>query len=165
MIIVYYGADIEKRDHIRTVLQSLPYSFIEIGDEASDTVLKDIEADSKDLRGDSPLFMYYKNETHDTVKHVESALGFSVMRKAMENEFNQNWKLKDLMHEINEEAEYFIVREKLYMLVQNADVKRMEEDEEYAQLMAASYGLIEQEDAPVDLLEFAIELIEKKAPK
>ena len=165
MIIVYYGTDIEKREHIHAILETLPYSFIEIGDEASEQILKDIQTDSQDLKGDSPLFMYYKDETHDTVKHVESALGFTVMRKAMENELNQNWKLKDLMHEINEEAEYFIVRERLYALVQNADVKRMEEDEEYAQLMAASYGLIEQEDAPVDLLEFAIELIEKKAPK
>ena len=165
MIIVYYGRDIEKRDTIVKTLQSLSYDFIEVGDSAGDMLMKEIQTSTGDLNGTSNLFMYYKSETHETVKNVESHLGFTVIRKAMENELNQNWKLKDLMAEINEEAEYFIVREKLYDLVQKADMQRMEKDDEYAQLLAASYGLIEQEDAPKELLEFAIELIEKKAPK
>lgn len=163
MIIVYYGKDIDLQDPIQKALCALNIPYLEIGDDCLNIELKDIQQSSKDLKGTYPLFMYFIDEEYETVKKLSSLLNFPVPRKAMQNENNKQWTLKALMEEIEEEVEYFQVREQLYGLVQKADVKRMETDDEYAQLMAASYGLIEQEEASVDLLKFAIELIEKKA--
>ena len=163
MIIVYYGKDIDRKEKIREAFCTLSIPYLEVGDDCLSTLLKDIHESSANLKGSHPLFMYFIEEEYETIKKLSSLLDFSVPRKCMQNENNKNWTLQALMQEIEDEVEYFQVRERLYDLVQKADVQRMETDAEYAQLMAASYGLIEQEEANVDLLKFAIELIEKKA--
>ena len=165
MIIVYYGKDINLQADIQEAMCTLNIPYLEIGDDCLHVKLKDIQQSSSNLYGTHALFMYFIEEEYETVKKLSSLLDFSVPRKAMQNENNKNWTLLALMEEIEQEVEYFQVREYLYTLIQKADVKRMETDEEYARLMAASYGLIEQEEASIDLLKFAIECIEKKAPQ
>ena len=165
MILIYYGKEIDKRSQIQKVLESMNLSYIEIGDSELEKPLKEIQESSLDLSGCHPLFLYFRNEEHATVQEFEKRLGFTVPRKAMQNELNQDWRLMDLMKEIQEESEYFILREHLYDLIQQVDMERMKQDEEYAKLMSAGYGLFEQDDVPKDLLAFAIELIEKETSK
>ena len=165
MILIYYGNEIDKKAKIKQVVETMNLSYIEIGDSELEKPLKEIQKSSRNLEGRHPLFLYFREEAHQTVQEFEKRLGFTVPRKAMQNEFNQNWRLMDLMNEISEEAEYFALREHLYDLIRKADMERMKTDEEYSKLMSAGYGLFEQDDVPKDLLTFAIELIEKETSK
>ena len=163
MLIIYYGNELDKRDKMLKIVHAMQIPYLEIGDDVLQWPMKDICFSSKNLEGSHSMFLYFIEENHQTVLELEKQLGFSVSNKAMRNKNNENWKLIDLMEEIEEEANYFKKREYLYELVQNADFERMEKDEEYAQLVSASYGLFQQDEVPLEILEFAIDLMKKSS--
>ena len=163
MLIIYYGKELEKRETMLQAVKAMQIPYLEIGDDVLQRPMKDICQSSQNLEGSHSMFLYFIEENHQTVLALEKQLGFSVSSKAMRNENNENWKLIDLMKEIEEEANYFKKREYLYELVQKADFERMEKDAEYSQLVSASYGLFQQDEVPLEILEFAIDLMKKSS--
>lgn len=166
MIFIYYGKDLQKKEIIRQGMKALKLDYIELGEKRllqTMGSLVNLKKSDLDLMGEYPLFLYAVGETTETILNLEKEIGFTIPRKAKSNENNRKWKLIDLMKEIDEEAVYFEKREYLYDLIKKADSHRMETDIEYAKLMSAAYSLIEEGDAPISILEIAIEMVENQS--
>lgn len=166
MVLVYYGNEIDKKPVFDRIFQDLGLAKRDLGDaDLNATVgeLADTEAQTADLKGDKPLFLYYDKLDSKAIQQVEAALkqaGLHVSRKAVRTENNEKWTLEALMYEIGREDEWFRKTNRLYQLVTHPDKERLASDPAYMALMAQSFALLEENDMSEEQLDQAIAAIE-----
>ena len=87
--------------------------------------------------------------------------GIRLGRVAVRTENNISWKLKDLMDEVEEEFQYFLLRDKLFEIVTHPDKERLDADSEYLKRMSLVYAMLEDSNTKMDDLKAAYMLLTK----
>lgn len=129
-ICIYLGDQQEKRSTLENVLQHMQLSYSFLGDDdLSQTIgylmkLPDYqEVPSKTYEHITHDLMILAELSDDDIKDMNEQLkqqGISMPRKAMLTKHNKDWYLFDLMKEIEEEHQYFQMRDDIYHLLQES---------------------------------------------
>ncbi len=127
---------------------SLDCEYKLIGDEQMNCLMKDLlEKDVQAFTWTRPSFIYM-NEEED--------LDFGFCRQAVETKTNREWTLQQLMDEIDQEYEYFCIRNELYECLTHPDIKRLKEDVKYKECMVYCFQLYEDKKTPLSILKEAL---------
>lgn len=127
------------------------YDYVLIGDEQMDCLMKDLLIQEYEAKTwTRPAFIYMSSEEN---------VDFGFVRQAVETNINREWTLKRLMDEIDQEFEYFSVRNELYECLMRPDMNRLKEDNEYKRLMVHCFQLYEDKKTPLSVLKEALRYI------
>lgn len=169
LIYLYSGTEPELADSLEKLYTENGQEVVRIGDAALDLTLAEMMASPpEDTGGSQPAFLYYGGLEVPEIEKLEkevSKSGLVCYRKAVENDNNRQWKLGNLMKEVDKEAAYFKMRDRLWNLIENADQEKLKSDPQYYMICSMAYGLLQQNVGP-EVLETAAKAIEnyKKSP-
>ena len=107
--------------------------------------------------------MFIDGDNVNEIKSLESILrdnNVKIERKAVKTKNNISWTLRALMDEVDEEFEYFKLRDHLYNLIMHPDKEKLKKDPDYLKLMSMAFSLLEDQNVGKDILEIAIKSIE-----
>lgn len=125
-VLLYFGAAPEKKEHVCKILEDLTLTPIIVEDKdtaQSVGYLMNLSGFDKTkeegmhVSMDLMLFEDAKDEVITEFNRFSSLLHCEMKQKAMLTKHNQNWKLCDLLHEIEKEHAYFGYVEKIHAIL------------------------------------------------
>lgn len=125
-VLLYFGASPEKKVHVCKILEDLALSPIVVEDkDTAQSVgylmklsgFHKTEEEGTHISMDLMLFEDAKDEIITEFNRFSSLLHCEMKQKAMLTKHNQNWKLCDLLHEIEKEHAYFGYVEKIHTIL------------------------------------------------
>ena len=122
MILVYFKESSKQKDVVETILKDLNEEFKEVGDNHLDLVIANVfSSDEKPVSNKLyEDFLFLDTMQQDKIQILAKKLkekGIQLGRVAVRTENNISWKLKDLMDEVEEEFQYFLLRDKLFDII------------------------------------------------
>lgn len=130
---------------------SLDCEYKLIGDEQLDWSMKDLLIGNYEAKTwTRPAFIYMS---------VDEVADFGFCLQAVETKINREWTLKRLMDEVEQEFEYFSIRNELYECLMNPDRERLQKDTHYRKCMAYGFSLYEDKKTPLSALKEALRYI------
>lgn len=163
MIIVYPGALASQMEELSDALEGFEYKLC--GDESLELPMRDL-VENEDLHIEIPCtkdpFFYFVGEDPKKIGKLQSLLEerkLPVHAMAIETDNNKNWKLKDIMAEVGQEADYFKKRDQLASLIEHADIARMLKDEVYGESVFFARYLLNKDDLDEKTLDLAIKAL------
>ena len=125
-ILFYLGDQQEKKEGLIRALTPIhiPFTFLE--DDALSQTIASLLNHEPGHAADTPLhfamdLMFFDEVSDDEIKDLNARMkeeGITMPRKAMKTIHNEGWLLKDLLKEIQEEHEYFVILEQIHSLLQ-----------------------------------------------
>ncbi len=127
------------------------YNYTLIGDEQLNCLMKDLLVNEYEAKTwTRPSFVYMS---------IEENVDFGFVRQAVETKTNREWTLKQLMNEVDQEFEYFSVRNELYEFLMNPNRERLQNDKQYRNCMVYGFSLYEDKKTPLSTLKEALRYI------
>lgn len=166
MILVYFKEGSQQKEIVENVLSDLQEEFKEVGDNHLDLVISKVFS-SEEKPVSNKLyedFLFLDTMRQDKIQLFAKLLkekGIRLGRVAVRTENNISWKLKDLMDEVEEEFQYFLLRDKLFEIVTHPDKERLDTDPEYLKQMSLVYAMLEDSNTKIDDLKAAYILLTK----
>lgn len=164
-VLIYLGTSNENKQIIEDIFNQIGVKISFIGDNDLDNTLKELLETSREEYkiGNRNPFMYIDGNDKNEIKNLESILrnnNVNIERQALKTKTNIGWTLRELMDEIDEEFEYFKLRDHLYHLIMNPDKEKIARDPDYLKLMSMAFSLLEDESVEKNIIEIAIKTIE-----
>lgn len=168
MILVYFKEGSKQKETVESILKEMQEEFKEVGDNHLDLLLSEVFSSEEPPKSNQEFedFLFLDTMQPQDIQNFSMRLKEKKIRMgrvAVRTENNISWKLRDLMEEVEQEFQYFLLRDQLYELVMHPDKERLEKDPAYMRLMSSVYALIEDSNTKYEDLQrvFAI-LTEKK---
>ena len=166
MILVYFKEGSQQKEIVENVLSDLQEEFKEVGDNHLDLVISKVFSSDEEPVENKLYedFLFLDTMQQDTIQLFAKLLkekGICLGRVAVRTENNISWKLKDLMDEVEEEFQYFLLRDKLFEFVTHPDKERLDADPEYLKQMSLVYAMLEDSNTKMDDLKAAYMLLTK----
>ena len=167
MILVYFKEGSQQKEIVEHVLKDLNEEFKEVGDNQLDLVISKVFSSDEEPVENKLYedFLFLDTMQQDKIQLFAKLLqekGIRLGRVAVRTENNISWKLKDLMDEVEEEFQYFLLRDKLFEFVTHPDKERLDADPEYLKQMSLVYAMLEDSNTKMDDLKAAYILLTKK---
>ena len=164
-VLIYLGTSNLKEKVIEDVFKQIGIEINYIDDDDLENTLERLlELPRKEgEKGKREPFMFIDGDNVDEIKNLESILrdnNVKIERKAVKTKNNISWTLRALMDEVDEEFEYFQLRDHLYNLIMHPDKEKLKKDPDYLKLMSMAFSLLEGQNVGKDILEIAIKSIE-----
>ncbi len=164
MILVYFKEGSKQKDVVETILKDLNEEFKEVGDNHLDLVIANVfSSDEKPVSNKLyEDFLFLDTMQQDKIQLLAKRLkekGIQLGRVAVRTENNISWKLKDLMDEVEEEFQYFLLRDKLFDIISHPDKERLDKDPKYLKLMSFVYALLENSNTKMEDLRQAYAML------
>lgn len=164
MILVYFKESSKQKDVVETILKDLNEEFKEVGDNHLDLVIANVfSSDEKPVSNKLyEDFLFLDTMQQDKIQILAKKLkekGIQLGRVAVRTENNISWKLKDLMDEVEEEFQYFLLRDKLFDIISHPDKERLDKDPKYLKLMSFVYALLENSNTKMEDLRQAYAML------
>lgn len=164
MILVYFKESSKQKDVVETILKDLNEEFKEVGDNHLDLVIANVfSSDEKPVSNKLyEDFLFLDTMQQDKIQILAKKLkekGIQLGRVAVRTENNISWKLKDLMDEVEEEFQYFLLRDKLFDIISHPDKERLDKDPKYLKLMSFVYTLLENSNTKMEDLRQAYAML------
>lgn len=159
MILAYIGKEINREDLIQ-IFEQLNLSYKELFDDDLDRRIgvllqKEEEAEKKNSRKSFLLFSQIDDKQMDQLRTKMKEKGIYIPRIAMETEHNVHWTLGDLMEEIDQEIEYFKLRDAIIEKLKKPNFSRIKKDPNYIKMVSSMIDRISSEDVTIhELKEF-----------
>lgn len=166
-VLIYLGEETDKEEQLIKILNisGIEYSFV--GDD--DLSIKMSELLSKrtknGLQGKGHGFIYIDEADVKEIQKFDNLLkenNVDIPRKAIKTENNLSWTLGSLLKEVNEEYEYFCLKDEIHAIVMNPDREKLNTDGDYLRLMSMAFSLLEDDQAPKEVLEIALKALKSK---
>lgn len=160
MILIYTNED---KDRIAEVLDANRFDYAFVGDEQKGITMRELLEHPQDSKASGPLFVYISGLDEKQQSWLSAAFkenGIYTGRVAIQTVHNIDWTLADLMEEVENEYQYFSLRDTLYDLITHPDKERLASDKEYLSLMAYGLSLIESEQSSAEQLRDCVEKIQ-----
>lgn len=160
MILVYLN---EQDKKLIDVLDANRFTYALIGDQQKDVTMKELLEHPEQSNASGPTFMFLSGLDDKQQTWLSDALKENevyIPRVAIETVYNIDWKLGDLLKEIEEEYQYFKTRDILYHLITNPDRERLASDKEYLKLMAYGLSLVEKQETTIEEMQECIDTIQ-----
>lgn len=125
-VLLYFGANPEKKDNVCKILEDLHLTPIVVSDEENSQqvgyLMKLADFTKQSEKGERiPMdLMVFEDVDDDTIREFtkfSKLLHCEMPQKAMLTEHNKNWKLCDLLQEIEKEHAYFTYVEKIHTML------------------------------------------------
>lgn len=164
MILVYFKESSKQKDVVETILKDLNEEFKEVGDNHLDLVIANVfSSDEKPVSNKLyEDFLFLDTMQQDKIQILAKKLkekGIQLGRVAVRTENNISWKLKDLMDEVEEEFQYFLLRDKLFDIISHPDKERLDKDPKYLKQMSFVYALLENSNTKMEDLRQAYAML------
>lgn len=164
MILVYFKEGSKQKDVVETILKDLNEEFKEVGDNHLDLVIANVfSSDEKPVSNKLyEDFLFLDTMQQDKIQILAKKLkekGIQLGRVAVRTENNISWKLKDLMDEVEEEFQYFLLRDKLFDIISHPDKERLDKDPKYLKQMSFVYALLENSNTKMEDLRQAYAML------
>lgn len=166
MILVYFKDGSQQKEIVEHVLKDLNEEFKEVGDNHLDLVISKVFSSDEEPVENKLYedFLFLDTMQQDKIQLFAKLLqekGIRLGRVAVRTENNISWKLKDLMDEVEEEFQYFLLRDQLFEIVTHPDKERLDADPEYLKRMSLVYAMLEDSNTKMDDLKAAYMLLTK----
>ena len=151
---------------VRKLYTDLNEEFKEVGDNHLDLVISKVFSSDEEPVENKLYedFLFLDTMQQDKIQLFAKLLqekGIRLGRVAVRTENNISWKLKDLMDEVEEEFQYFLLRDQLFEIVTHPDKERLDADPEYLKRMSLVYAMLEDSNTKMDDLKAAYMLLTK----
>lgn len=166
MILVYFKEGSQQKEIVEHVLKDLNEEFKEVGDNHLDLVISKVFSSDEEPVENKLYedFLFLDTMQQDKIQLFAKLLqekGIRLGRVAVRTENNISWKLKDLMDEVEEEFQYFLLRDQLFEIVTHPDKERLDAHPEYLKRMSLVYAMLEDSNTKMDDLKAAYMLLTK----
>ncbi len=167
MILVYLKDDSSHKEEILSTLKKYEPDYKVVGDNHLDQVITSIFSSEEKPKQSQEFedFLFLDTMKPEAVQQFSKELiqkGIRLGRVAVRTENNVSWTLRTLMEEVEEEFQFFQLREKLYDVILHPDKDRLQKDAHYMHLMSETYALLENRTATKKDLEQAWSLLENE---
>lgn len=166
-ILIYLGQEKDKEEKLIKLLNTSDIEYSFIGDD--DLSLKMSELLSKETKnsskGEGHGFIYIDESDVEEIQKFDNLLkenNVDIPRKAIKTENNLSWTLGSLLKEVNDEYEYFCLKDEIHAIVMNPDREKLNTDGDYLRLMSMAFSLLEDDKAPKEVLEIALKALKSK---
>lgn len=159
MILAYIGKDIDRTLLIKT-FNCLQLDFIELNDKDLDKRIgallkKEDFTMAPCSRNTFLMFSKISDEQIDSLRNEMKKNRIYVPRIAMETEHNIHWTLKELLDAIDEEVEYFRLRDAVIDKLKKPNFNRIKKDPSYIKNVSEMIDRISSEEITIqELKEF-----------
>ena len=164
MILVYFKEGSENREIVENILKDRNETFKEVGDNHLDLTVAQVFSSEEKSQSNREFedFLFLDTMQPEQIQAFSKALkdqNVQIGRVALRTENNISWKLRTLMEEVDQEFQYFLIRDQLYQMVTHPDKGRLDNDPAYLRLMSTVYALIEDTNTSIEDLKKALQIL------
>ncbi len=153
MVIIYLG---KETNRILEIMDSLSLSYRVVGDLQKGLPMKELLKTERTSSGKGNGFLYLYEEPETNQQRLAEALKkeeIFIPRVAVNTENNINWTLEYLMEIVEQEYEYYALKEKIYDIITHPDKTRLKADPFYRKRMVRAYSLLEDPETTLEQLQ------------
>ena len=164
-VLIYIGNSRIEKTKLEQVFRALNIDYGFLDDQDMDKTMSFLLSHTKKEchPSNKEAFMFLDGNDINEIKNLESILkqeAIDIPRKALKTKNNIDWLLGDLMKEVDEEYQYFKLKDDLRELVMNPNKEKLTQDPDYLKLMSMAFSLLEDDRVEKEILEIAIKTIE-----
>lgn len=153
MVIVYLG---KEANRILEIMDSLSLPYRVVGDRQKGIPMKELLKTKQTSSGKGNGFLYLYKEPETNQQMLADALKkeeIFIPRVAVNTKNNINWTLGYLMEIVEQEYEYYALKEKIYDIITHPDKVRLKADPFYRKRMVHAYSLLEDPETTLEQLQ------------